>query len=426
MYVTSRGIVYYSSQEYIIAATLSGSVVYQANRTYKPGYIVTSTGSMLQDKEGNLVLSRIARTNGGLDKHVYIDRLSSTGVLETLFSTEQLGDPNVADNFSLSAAGEIPGFGLAEGALYASVCSTQCNLGQAAVKLYKVADATQSFEYPRSALFTKFWQDNGKPVNYVALGDSFSSGEGVPPFIAGTDDAYNTCHRSTSAYSVLLDKDLSINLQSFRACSGATTESLVSGQHTNGNQLDAIGGETDAITLTIGGNDIGFANFAGDCVFGDCSEVTDTFRTTLSKITDELPGKLDGLLEKIQAKLPSGAKARVLVIGYPRIMPYDDGTWLNCSYLSPEEQVAIRRVTTGLNSAIATAVQGRGYPFEFVDADLILDSVRVSPFAGHELCSAEGYFNGASLPKIYSFHPNTQGHQAYADLIKRYLMSPNA
>ena len=107
-------------------------------------------------------------------------------------------------------------------------------------------------------------------------------------------------------------------------------------------------------------------------------------------------------------------------------MPYDDGTWLNCSYLSPEERVAIRRVTTGLNSAIAAAVQGRGYPFEFVDADLILDSVRVSPFAGHELCSAEGYFNGASLPAVYSFHPNTLGHQAYADLIKRYLLSPNA
>ena len=99
-------------------------------------------------------------------------------------------------------------------------------------------------------------------------GDLFSSGEGVPPFISGTDTSTNGCHRSTQAYAMLLDQDpaLNLNLQSFRACSGATTQTMVSGQGDNGNQLDAITADTDVVTLTVGGNNVEFATFVENCL----------------------------------------------------------------------------------------------------------------------------------------------------------------
>src|SRR5215469_15380103 len=36
------------------------------------------------------------------------------------------------------------------------------------------------------------------PISYVALGDSFSAGQGVPPFFQGTDGPGDFCHRSVN------------------------------------------------------------------------------------------------------------------------------------------------------------------------------------------------------------------------------------
>lgn len=261
----------------------------------------------------------------------------------------------------------------------------------------------------------------------MALGDSFSSGEGVPPFIAPSDT--NGCHRSTKAYPLLLDQDpsLNLNLQSFRACSGVTTQTMVSGWHDDGNQLNAINADTDVVTLTVGGNDVGFVDYARACVLRDCSENSPDFQTIQDKISNGLSSDLTVLLNEVSTRLSQqGSTARFFVVGYPRMMPYDDGSWPNCGYLSTEDRAAIRLVTTNLNTKIADAVYAKGHPFTFVNADLVLDYVRVSPFADHELCSAEGYFNGVRDPEIYSFHPNTQGHQAYAGLVKQYIQSPNS
>lgn len=387
---------------------------------------IASPGNVAQidiDTYGNVIIARNV-TPAGTTNNPQVQLLiygPTNALTHTLFVHALPGEE--AQPHSVTGAfGDMatPGY------VYIATCrSSNCWSNSTPEKLHRIAVGAVGDQYLRGALFGA---QAAQRLTYVALGDSFSSGEGNSPFAAETDTISNRCHRSTVAYPVLLagDPSLQLTLHSFRACSGATTQTLVDGQYDNNNQLDAINGETDVITLTIGGNDVGFKDFASNCVLGNCSETTSIFSTTYSKITDELPGKLDVLLGKLSAKLPANSTARVLVVGYPRMMPYDDSTWPNCSYLSQEERVAIRRVTTRLNSVIAAAVYTHGYPFEFVDADMILDSVRVSPFAGHELCSTEGYFNGVSLPEIYSFHPNAQGHQAYAALIKRYLQSPHA
>ncbi|MDQ3154030.1 MAG: hypothetical protein M3R63_20705 [Actinomycetota bacterium] len=65
------------------------------------------------------------------------------------------------------------------------------------------------------------------PAKYVAMGDSFSSGEGNAPFEAGTDTSSNTCHRSPLAYPRLLQNDLNLGSTAFVACSGAVSDYII-------------------------------------------------------------------------------------------------------------------------------------------------------------------------------------------------------
>ncbi|HEU5142651.1 MAG TPA: GDSL-type esterase/lipase family protein, partial [Solirubrobacterales bacterium] len=102
----------------------------------------------------------------------------------------------------------------------------------------------------------------------VALGDSYSSGEGAKPYYGESDRRGNRCHRSPLAWPRLLGATTTHLL----ACSGAETEQLYSGapQRDERGQLAALGevaGRTaiDVVTITIGGNDIGFARHVRDC-----------------------------------------------------------------------------------------------------------------------------------------------------------------
>ena len=106
-------------------------------------------------------------------------------------------------------------------------------------------------------------------------------------------------------------------------------------------------------------------------------------------------------------------------------MPYNDGTFPNCLLLSQDERTAANQVTVNLNSAISSAVSRTGSRFEFVDADATVGGLRVSPFAGHELCNNEGaYFFGVSAPDFgVSYHPNRKGAEAYAELVQKYLIT---
>ena len=113
-------------------------------------------------------------------------------------------------------------------------------------------------------------------ATYVALGDSFSSGEGNPPYESGTDTLSDTCHRSSQAYGSLLAvyrgysaNGLPSSSFAFPACSGAVTHDLFYANYQNAGepaQLSALGPATQKVTLTIGGNDIGFTNILSACL----------------------------------------------------------------------------------------------------------------------------------------------------------------
>ena len=134
-------------------------------------------------------------------------------------------------------------------------------------------------------------------VVYVALGDSYSSGEGAGDYELGTDEYWNDdddgngffgnrCHRSANAYSrstspfveAYLGNDVPVGRSSFFACSGAVTQNVSSAGYPRFGeipQLDnpEVGPDVDLITLTIGGNDALFASIILWCLEdGPCAD----------------------------------------------------------------------------------------------------------------------------------------------------------
>src|ERR1700738_2315370 len=99
---------------------------------------------------------------------------------------------------------------------------------------------------------------------YVALGDSYASGPLIP------NQVHSACLRSDHNYASLVATAL--HFSSFRdaTCSGATTDDMTQSQQTNPYtsvppQFDALGPDAGLVSVTIGGNDIGFASVAETC-----------------------------------------------------------------------------------------------------------------------------------------------------------------
>jgi hypothetical protein len=392
------------------------------------------------DGNGNIVVVQQTVTGNRYAVDVQVVD-ASTGATQASFNTGSLDA--TASFLWMSASGVPDSIGVTPNRLYLTlakcVAGASCDAGLYAFDLNGL-----SLDYPRGAVWGIGGQDPGPTVtptgpgptqkpklNYVALGDSFSSGEGVPPFRSPSDK--NGCHRSTGAYPEILSGAQSTGLHllpypspkstrpptTFVACSGATTQSLANGRNGEPGQLDVLSKTTDIVTLTVGGNNIGFADFAAACVLSDC-DVDASYVRARTKIRFDLPNELNALYERIRAKI--SINARVLVIGYPMIVP--DArivTAPNCGYLTASEKNAARTLVTQLNAAIKTAVNRINNVqlhrrFEYVDPNYAS-----SPFTGHELCMPDSYFNGLYVPTSYMLHPNAKGQAAYAGVIAHYM-----
>lgn len=269
----------------------------------------------------------------------------------------------------------------------------------------------------------------------VAMGDSFSSGEGNPLFEVGTNqDGVNECHRSFQAYPRLLQADLDFESTAFVACSGATTNDILGiaedddpkGKWNEPTQIDALTSSTEIVTITIGGNDVGFGDFAYACLFpigGVCDEFTNIYDDTVWKISNELPDKLENVYSTI---LNEAENADIYVLGYPQIAPYksiSDPFDQDCGGLYDEfpnnwgDARAAHAITELLNGAVEDAVETVNN--RYLSNRLTFVPVSGGAFTGHDACSSDSYFNGIVLPDTeYSVHPNADGQLAYkGDLV---------
>ncbi|MFI0089129.1 SGNH/GDSL hydrolase family protein [Streptomyces bobili] len=218
---------------------------------------------------------------------------------------------------------------------------------------------------------------------YVALGDSYSSGVGAGSYVSSSGN----CKRSTKAFPYLWNAAHAPSSFSFTACSGARTGDVLAGQ------LAPLSSSTGLVSITVGGNDAGFADVMTTCVTSSDSTCVSRINTARAYVDSTLPGKLDSVYSAIRAKAPA---ARVLVIGYPRF--YKLGT--TCLGLSETKRIAINNASDHLNTAIAKRAAAHGFAF---------GDVRTT-FTGHEICSGSSWLHSVNWLNIgESYHPTASG-----------------
>lgn len=221
------------------------------------------------------------------------------------------------------------------------------------------------------------------PLVLDGLGDSYASGYGVPP--------YSSCGRSDAAPAVMVDGRRRLQLDDFVACAGATSASLIAG-----GQLDALDADTDVVTLSVGGNDIGWGNVVAACLGGSDAQCAGALAATRTRVTTQLPGMLEPVYDGIDAAAPD---AQVIVTGYPHLFTPEAGAMLGAS---PAEQAALNEGADLLNATIRATAQAHGYTF----ADV------TRKFDGHGANSADPWLLGPFDQA--AFHPNARGYEAYA------------
>jgi lysophospholipase L1-like esterase len=222
-------------------------------------------------------------------------------------------------------------------------------------------------------------------ANYVALGDSYASGVGAGDYLDSSGD----CDRSPHAYSALWANANAPASYTSVACSGATTDSVV------GNQLAALSGSTSLVSITVGGNDVGFSSIMQDCILYGTDTCVSEVDGAEADARANLPGKLDNVYSDISSAAPS---AHVVVLDYPHF--YDLAA--SCSVgLSDESHTKIDEGIDVLDGLVQDAAARHGFTFADVRG----------AFGGHELCDSDPWLHSTNfLDLSISYHPTAAGH----------------
>lgn len=254
----------------------------------------------------------------------------------------------------------------------------------------------------------------GPPDTYVALGDSFVAGPGIP----GQTGRPAGCSRSDRNYPALVRATLDLSRLVDRSCSGATTADLAAPEAVPGGvnpaQLDAVDGRTRVVTLEIGGNDIGFTSIVVSCI--------KPLPTSRPCRDDYVVGGDDEISRRITAVAPRVARsiqgihrrapgAAVVVVGYPAILPAAGAGCFGPNAPFVATDVAyLRAKTTELNAVLrSTASAGRA---TFVDL--------YGPSVGHDLCRPplDRWVEGlAPTSAAAPMHPNARGMAGFAAVV---------
>ena len=238
-----------------------------------------------------------------------------------------------------------------------------------------------------TAVATSSAADAAAAVNYVALGDSYSSGLGAGDYISSS----GSCDRSTRAYPELwAGANAPASFVSV-ACSGATTADVLS------SQLSALSASTTLVSITIGGNDAGFSSIMETCVLSSTSSCVNAVSNAEAFVASQLPARLNTTLQAIRADAPN---AKIVVLGYPDL--YDLSKSSSCIGLSTTDRTALNGGADDLDSALAQAAKTNGDTFADVRGQ----------FAGHEICDSGSWLNSVDIFAISSsYHPNASGQE---------------
>ncbi|MEU5694152.1 SGNH/GDSL hydrolase family protein [Actinosynnema sp. NPDC020468] len=236
-----------------------------------------------------------------------------------------------------------------------------------------------------SALLATVPAQAAAAANYVALGDSYSSGTGTGSYYGDS----GSCKRSQYSYPALWAAAHGPASFKFVACSGAKTGDVLA------NQVGALSAATTLATISVGGNDAGFTDVITTCTLGTDSACTSRVDQAKAYATGTLPGLLDNVYAQIRGRAPS---AQVVVLGYPRLYKVPG----SCSVgLSDTKRAAINSASDTLHSVISGRASARGFAYRDLRG----------AFAGHEICSSAWWLNSLSWPVEESYHPNRDGQR---------------
>jgi hypothetical protein len=231
------------------------------------------------------------------------------------------------------------------------------------------------------ALFGAVAAGSAGATTYTALGDSYAAGPLIPnqslnPLGCFRSD-HNYAHLAATAKGLILT-DVS--------CSGATTNDMTETQNVepgpNPPQFNGLNAGTNVVSVTIGGNDIGFTEIIESCI------TYNPFSTPCKDKYD--PGGHDQLAERIANAAPKVAavlqgihtrspNARVFVVNYPDILPSGSGCWPTIP-LSFGDVPYLHATEERLNAMLATAAATNGATL--VDW--------YTPSIGHDACKGSG------------------------------------
>ncbi|WP_074390921.1 SGNH/GDSL hydrolase family protein [Hoyosella altamirensis] len=259
----------------------------------------------------------------------------------------------------------------------------------------------------------------------VALGSSFASGPGIPPY------ADKTAGRSQRNYPSVLADLLGSELTD-RSCSGATTAHIVHqrqriGLTTRSPQLEYFPADADLVTFTAGGNDL---SYIGSMIKLGCAgrlpnplmrpiarllELGGPPALTESDITD-IAEAIARIVDTVRHRAPA---ARIVLVEYLTVLGPDTKPNTPAVPFTEAQLSGFRYVANNLVHVFAKAASLSG-------ADVVPMSV-IS--AEHALGSEDPWVVGmpdkiTNLLRHLPFHPNAAGMEATARAIAHHVRRP--
>lgn len=282
-------------------------------------------------------------------------------------------------------------------------------------------------------------------MDYLGLGDSFSSGEGAFKYEIGTDEKdINMCHLSTVSYPYIIAQKLQLNSFHSVACSGAKTTNIVSGSGVSkdrskinrDNQYSTLPNVTNLgdwlpgyqkqinfvsansphlITLSAIGNDLGFDDIVTACAKpGTCYPRLEDQLELFNSIDSKLPVLVSMYKKTIQAN--SDKTARIFAVGYPQVALATGNCGLNV-HLNQAELVLASSIISRINQVVKTAAAQAGIYYAGIENAL----------NGFRLCEGtagimgmNGLTAGGDIHHILgneSYHPTELGQFLMAQAI---------
>ena len=246
-------------------------------------------------------------------------------------------------------------------------------------------------------------------MRYVALGSSMAAGPGIRP---SADGAPFRAGRSARNYAHLVAEKLGLDLVDVTYSGATTANILTDSQHGTPPQAEALDGSEDLVTVTIGGNDVGYVPLlmaAGlprivrsvPLLGGVVREMVDP--TARDRALVEVAESLKEVGRTLRQRSP---QAKVLFVDYLTLLPPTGAA----PPLSDVEVALGRRVADTLERLTGEAAAATGCEW-----------VRVAEASReHHAWSAEPWTTKPGFPfpgRPAPLHPNAEGMRAVADLV---------